>query len=110
MYDFELQTWHVILFFSAIVLHIFKNDLADILHAFLFIGEHRFQPGQRLEIQSASGAWEAVTFVQYRLPLPFGKVPGGLVIRHQQEDREFLEKISFANYAGLRVRVPCSAA
>ncbi len=106
MNEFDLQIWHVVTFFVAIVLSIVKKDIAGIIQAFLFMLDHRFTEGQRIQIQSNSGVWEEVFFVRYCPPLPFGKAPGGLVVRHEQKSKVFLEKISFASFEELRMRKP----
>ncbi|MCP4353816.1 MAG: hypothetical protein GY795_50865 [Desulfobacterales bacterium] len=107
MNGFELQFWHVAAFFAVIALNIVKKDIAGIIHGFLFMLDHRFIEGQRIQIQSNSGTWEDVFFVRYCPPLPFGKVPGGLLVRHEQgKGKVFLEKITFASFRGLRMRKP----
>jgi len=106
MNGFELQAWHVITFFILLILHLIKKEIAETVHAFLFMLEYSdCKDGEHFQIQTKPGEWDDVYFVRFFPPLPFGKVAGGVVIRHEtQEGHLYEEKISFTTWRTMRIR------
>ncbi len=104
MKGFELQFWHVIVFFITIVTGIFKNEISNTIYSIITIWGRTYFRGQKIQIQSVSGEWKEVEIVDYKHEILFIKT-GGVRVRREDDDGEIYEEtIHFVNWKTLRIR------
>jgi hypothetical protein len=102
---FELQAWHVVALFGAVLLGIFKEDLSQLYQGILMVWHKPFAMGQTVELLNPSGTWESVEIVHYNLAIPFVR-SGGVIVKHiDAEGVVHMEKLSYGKWGAQRVRV-----
>jgi hypothetical protein len=102
MKGFELQFWHVVVFFITIFTGIFKNEITSTIYSCTTIWGTTYFIGQKIQIQSVSGEWKEVTILNYKHEIPFIKT-GGVLVRYD-DGNNYEETIHFVNWKTLRIR------
>ncbi|WPD22059.1 MAG: hypothetical protein SD837_17865 [Candidatus Electrothrix scaldis] len=104
MQHFELESWHIMVFFFTIILAIIKNDITNAVHSFFIIKSQKHFKGKEVQILSPAGTWDNITIVDYTYDIPFIEGGGVIIQQKDQNGKIFKEKISFTNWKAQRMR------
>lgn len=108
MNGFEIEFWHVLVFFFTVLLGIFKTDISALAQSLILIWHKAGTEGQKIEIPDPAGVWKEVTIIRFVVANPFRKTGSpGVVLEHKEGEETYQEVLSFSNWNAIRKRKPC---
>ncbi len=107
MSDFVIQEWHILVALFTLAVGVLKSEIVGSFNHAVMVFEQRRYVGKTVKLLNAgNGEWNEVRINRYQYEIPFFR-SGGVFITHKENGSDYIqEKISFTNWASLRIRVP----